>query len=207
MPTIDSGGAGACRSRGRREAIPKPVSLTSPVVRLTRIFAGLMSLWTRPRRWTCVRAAATAMARRRKLVHLHGHAEQSVQRLAACVLEHQHHPAAFADELERSHRPRPVQLVLQAVFARKAIEGGRRRMLCDGHHDQDGDPITVGVALSPAEDAFAVLPQHLEATYLHQRRTKRMSSSAGSSIRSRATIKLRTSYTTVVCLRGWPEKV
>jgi hypothetical protein len=34
-------------------------------------------------------------------------------------------------------------------------------MLCDGHHDQ---AITVGVALSPAEDAFAVLPQHLEAT-------------------------------------------
>jgi hypothetical protein len=98
-----------------------------------------------------------------KVLHLHGHAEQSVQRLAACVLEHQHHPAAFADKLERSHRPRPVQLVLQAIFARQAVEGGRGGMLRDGHHDQDGDLITVGVALSPAEDAFAVLPQHLKA--------------------------------------------
>src|SRR5258705_5989258 len=62
-----SGGAGDCRSRDRREAIPKPVSLTSPVVRFTRILAGLMSLWTRPRRWTWVRAGAIAMARRRKL--------------------------------------------------------------------------------------------------------------------------------------------
>jgi hypothetical protein len=35
-------------------------------------------------------------------------------------------------------------------------------MLCDGHHDQDGAPITVGLALSPAEDAFAILPQNPE---------------------------------------------
>jgi hypothetical protein len=35
-------------------------------------------------------------------------------------------------------------------------------MLRGGKHDQHGGRITVGVALSPAEDAFAVLPQDLE---------------------------------------------
>jgi hypothetical protein len=99
-----------------------------------------------------------------KALHFHGHLEQSVQRLAVAVLEHQHDPTAFTDELERSHRPRPVQLVLQAVFASKAIEGGRCRMLRGGQHDQDGGPMTADVALSPAEDAFAVLPQDLKAT-------------------------------------------
>jgi len=47
-------------------------------------------------------------------------------------------PTAFADELERSHRPRPVQLVLQSVFASHSRGGatmsvtvqvfGRRRV-------------------------------------------------------------------------------
>ena len=97
-----------------------------------------------------------------KAPHLHGHPEQPVQRLAAGVLEHQHDLTAFADELERSHRPRPVQFVLQFVFASEAIEGGRYRMLRGGQHGQHGGPITVGV--SSAEDAFTVLPQDLEAT-------------------------------------------
>ena len=34
-----------------------------------------------------------------KAPHLHGRVEQSVQRLAVGVLEHQHDPAAVADEL------------------------------------------------------------------------------------------------------------
>ena len=46
--------------------MPKPVSLTSPVVRFTRILAGLMSLWTRPRRWTSPSVAAMLIARRKK---------------------------------------------------------------------------------------------------------------------------------------------
>jgi hypothetical protein len=98
-----------------------------------------------------------------KTPHLHGHPEQSVQRLAAGVLEHQHDPTAFADELERSHRPSAVQFVPQSVFASEAIERGRCRLFRGGKHGQHGSPITVGVAVSSAEDAFAVLPQDLEA--------------------------------------------
>ena len=99
-----------------------------------------------------------------KAQHLHGRPEQSVKRLAAGILEHQHGPTAFADEFERPHRPRPFQLVLQSVFVSKTIEGGRCRMLRGGQHGQRGCPTTVGVALSSTEDEFAVLPQDLEAT-------------------------------------------
>src|SRR5216683_3025531 len=98
-----SGGSGAGRSRSSRDAMPNPVSLTSPVVPSTRMLAGLMSLWTRPRRCTWVSASAIA------------------------------------------------------------IESGRCRMLRGGQHGQHGGPITVDVALASAEDAFAVLPQDLEA--------------------------------------------
>src|SRR5689334_18961208 len=80
------------------------------------------------------------------------------------VLKYQHDSPAFADERERSHRPRPIQFVLQFVFASKAIEGGRCRMLRGWQHDQHGRPMTVDVAFSSAEDAFTVLPQDLEAT-------------------------------------------
>jgi hypothetical protein len=37
-------------------------------------------------------------------------------------------------------------------------------MFRGGQHGQHGGPITVGVALTSAEDAFAVLPQNLEPT-------------------------------------------
>jgi hypothetical protein len=95
--------------------------------------------------------------------HLHGCAEQSVQWLAAGILEQQHDPTAVVEELERAYRPSPVQLVLQFVFARQAIEGGRCRMLRSWQHGEHGGAITIGVALASAEDAFAVLPQDLEA--------------------------------------------
>ena len=52
-----------------------------------------------------------------KTAHFHGRTQQPVQRLVASVREHQHSPTAFANELERSHRPLPVQVVLQPVFA------------------------------------------------------------------------------------------
>ena len=44
----------------------------------------------------------------------------------------------------------------------KAIEGSTCGMLHGGQHDQHGSIIAVGVAVSSAEDALAVLPQDLE---------------------------------------------
>jgi hypothetical protein len=40
-------------------------------------------------------------------------------------------------------------------------------VLCGRKHDQNSAPVAVGaITRSSAEDAFAVLPQHLEATIL-----------------------------------------
>ena len=54
--------------------------------------------------------------------HLHGRAEQPVERLAARIIEHQHGPTGVAHELQRPHRPCAVELILQLVFVREAIE-------------------------------------------------------------------------------------
>jgi hypothetical protein len=44
--------AGSGNRRGRREVMPNPVSHTPPLAESTRMFAGLMSLWMRPRSCT-----------------------------------------------------------------------------------------------------------------------------------------------------------
>ena len=56
-----SGGAGAWRSWGSWEAIPKPMSQTLPAS-LTSTFAGLTSLCMRPCRWTWPSADAKPIA-------------------------------------------------------------------------------------------------------------------------------------------------
>ena len=148
MPAIDSGGAGACRSRGRREAMPKPVSLTAPVVAVHQDIGRLDVLVDEAAPVDLCEGRGDRDGEAQKAAHFHGRPEQPVERLAAGVLEHQHSPAAFADELQRSHRPRPVQLVLQSVFVSKATENGRRRMLRGRQHSQHGGPTTVVMSLS-----------------------------------------------------------
>jgi hypothetical protein len=57
-----------------------------------------------------------------KVSHLHGDAEQQVERFAAWIFEHQHRPAAVAHELQRPHRPHLIQFILQSVFVGEAIK-------------------------------------------------------------------------------------
>src|SRR6266536_2810630 len=54
--------------------------------------------------------------------HIHGRAEQPVERLTARILEHEHGRTGVAHEVQRPHRPPPVQLILQFVFVDEAIE-------------------------------------------------------------------------------------
>jgi hypothetical protein len=68
----------------------------------------------------------------------------------------------LAHELQRSCRPPIIEVVPQSVFVSKAIEGSTCGMLRGGQHGQHGSTIAVGVAVSSAEDALAVLPQDLE---------------------------------------------
>ena len=62
------------------------------------------------------------MARRRKRPSSIGPTVQTVERLAAQIIEHQHGPTGVAHEGERPRRPCPVELIFQLVFVRKAIE-------------------------------------------------------------------------------------
>jgi hypothetical protein len=112
-----------------------------------------------------------------KAPHLHGHPEQSVQRLAVGVLEHQHGPTALADELERSHRPRPAR---PSMRIRK--QGDR------GWRVSDAPQRAARPARQPDNRRRASLfcrrRVHRPATrtggyYHRQRRTKRMEPSAG----------------------------
>src|SRR6516225_1757042 len=145
---MNSGGSGDWRSRGRREAMPKPVNQTWPVAALTRMLLGLMSLWMRPR--ACNWRSA---------------ADKALDRLAPGIVEHKHGLSALAHKRQRSHCPRFVQLVLQAVFVCQAIEAARRRPPSGGNHGQNSTPVTVGTLVpSSPEDTVAILPQHLEAT-------------------------------------------
>jgi hypothetical protein len=63
---MNSGGSGDWGSRGRREAIPEPISQACPVVGLTRTFAGFTSLWISPFSCNPLRAVAIPTAKRRK---------------------------------------------------------------------------------------------------------------------------------------------
>ena len=99
--------------------------------------------------------------------HVHGRAKQPVERVAVRILEHQHGPTALAHELQWSHRPRAVELVLQPIFVSEAIKAARGGMLRGGNHDKHGGPgAVIRLAPSSAEDALAILPQDREITIL-----------------------------------------
>ena len=154
-----SGGAGDCRSRDRREAMPKPVSLMSSLVALHEDIGRLDVLVDKAAPVHLAEGGRDGDGEAQEASHLQRRAEQPVERLAARILEHQHGPAAVAPKFQRPCRPRPVQLILQAIFVSEAIEGGRYRMLPGGRHGKHRIPVAVGaLAPCPAEDALAVLP-------------------------------------------------
>jgi len=100
---------------------------------------------------------------------LDGLAEQPSERLSPGVLEHQHGPTAFAQELERPRRPGAVQLVFQFILTGEAVEDRGRGSFPSRVHNQHGVLIAGGArARSSAEDAFPILPQDVE-TLIHWR--------------------------------------
>ena len=108
-------------------------------------------------------SAGNADGQMQEASQLQGRPEQPGERLTAWILEHQHGPTALTRELQRPHRPRGVQLILQAVFVSESIEAGGCRMLRGRQYDEHRVPVTIDApAVSPAEDAVAVLPQDRE---------------------------------------------
>jgi len=70
----------------------------------------------------------------------------------------------IAPELKRPHRPRALEVVFQPKLVSETIEEGGRRMLsCRQHHENGA--LVAGVIRAPTstENAFAVVPQNVEA--------------------------------------------
>jgi hypothetical protein len=148
-----SGGSGACRSRSRREAMPNPVSLTSPVV-VHQDMRRLEVLVDQAALVRLTQSGGDAHGEAQEASELEGRAQQPAERLAARILEHQYGSAAVTPQLQRPDRPGTVQLIFQAIFVREPVESGRSRVLRGEQHRQD-----VPLAIDPpAEHAVAVLP-------------------------------------------------
>ena len=85
--------------------MPNPVSRVRPSAQLTRILAGLMSLWTRPRWCSLPSAAADADGEAEEASRLHRRADEPLEGLAAQVLQQQRCSTAFAGQRERPRGP------------------------------------------------------------------------------------------------------
>src|SRR5215472_15455385 len=95
--------------------MPKPVNQAAPRAMSTRIFAGLMSLWIKPRPWTCW-SASDSDGDMQDLSHLKRPPQQPVERLAARICEHQRRAILALRERQRPRRPERVQFSAERVF-------------------------------------------------------------------------------------------
>ena len=158
-----SGGPGDWRSRCRREATPNPVSRTCPSAQFSQDIGGLDVLMDEAALVDLAHSPGDADSEAQEASHLHGCAEQPVERLAAGIFEHELAAPALVPKLQRPHRPCTIQFVLQSVFVGKLIEADWWRVLRGEQHHDHGAAVAVSAqAPTSAEDAFAVLPQYAE---------------------------------------------
>ena len=159
---MNSGGSGAWRSRGRREAMPKPVSRTCPVADVDEHVGGLDVLVNEPASMELTECARQRHSESEKPSDLHGLADEAIERLASCVVDDQHRPPALAHELHRPQCPRAIQVVLELVFVDEAIDALERGMLGAGKDGDESVPVARGtIPPESAEGTSGVLPQHL----------------------------------------------
>ena len=111
-----SGGSGACRSRGSREAMPNPVSLTSSGRADHQDIGRLEVLVDETALVRLAQSRRDADRKMQEAADLHGRAKQPVERLAARILKHEGDLTAVADEFQRSRRPALIQFLSQTVF-------------------------------------------------------------------------------------------
>ena len=91
---MDSGGSGACRSRGRCDAMPKPVSLNLSAGAVHQDIGRFDILVDESGLMDLAQGDRDANGETQEASQLHGRAEQPVKRLAAGILQHQHGSAA-----------------------------------------------------------------------------------------------------------------
>ncbi len=98
--------------------------------------------------------------------HLHRSAKQPAKQLAAGILKHQNASPAISHKLKRPHRPCAVKVILEVVFAGKAIKGGWCRLLRRWGCYQYFLALAPRAVTPPSgEDEAAVLRQNLRAIY------------------------------------------
>jgi hypothetical protein len=136
-----SGGAGDWRSRGGREATPKPVSPDA---------AGLVDQGIRGLDVLVDEALRVDLAKRRRQADRyaekvrrieapHVPLDEPIQGLATWIFKNQDHPPLMTRERERASRPRRVEFACQRVFVFKPSETLRRRLLRRHRYAQNGN--------------------------------------------------------------------
>ena len=97
-----------------------------------------------------------------------GSTEHAIDRLAARILEHEHHALLVPDERQRPHRPCGIELGREGIFVLEAFEGRRRRRRRDGreHEDLRGgrrrDLRRVSRLAAAVQDELAAVAQRLQ---------------------------------------------
>src|SRR5262245_58203819 len=101
------------------------------------------------------------MARRKKRPTSMGAPSRAIGRAAR--RQHRRAPAWCDRRCAAARIARPVELILELVFVRKAIEVRAGRLVGDRHDEQHGALAVIVQSPAAAKDAFAVLPQDLRA--------------------------------------------
>jgi len=93
---------------------------------------------------------------------LHRLKDEAIERLAACVVDHEHRLPAFADEFQWPQRPDTIQVALKSELVRETIDGGESWMRSGRFDGYERVRLALGV-IPPksAEGTVGISPQHL----------------------------------------------
>ena len=94
---------------------------------------------------------------------LHRLPDEAIERLAACVVDHEHRLPALAPQFQRPQCPGTVQIALTFVFVREAIDVPEGRVFNAGRDGNERVRLALSfTARESAERTSAVSPQHLQ---------------------------------------------
>ena len=157
---MTSGGAGAWRSRGRREAMPKPVSQTSPVGDVDQDVGRLDVLVDKAAPVQLSERGRQRDGEAEKSRQLQRLAQHPLEGLAAGVLQHQHPTAVVADECQRARRPGWIELLRESELMLELSKS--RGGLLRGDRGQQQKRHGVAGLPAPVKGKDTAFPQSLE---------------------------------------------
>jgi hypothetical protein len=163
---MNSGGSGDWRSRGRRDAMPKPVSQTRPVAESTSTLAGFDVLVDQPASVELTKCARQGHCESEKCPISMGWRTRRSSGSPSCVIDHEHRLSALAHQFQRPQCPRTVQVLPKFEFVREAIDALKGRMLSVGRDGYERVPTAVSIIpRQSAEGTSRISPQHLYESF------------------------------------------